>query len=79
MRIFEGLQIVDDDLLLAIAPNYLHEAVAKWWKVQHEISGSTGMTWEAFGQPFLNEFFPTILRERKWVDFKKLVQRTLMV
>ena len=71
-NILESLQLVDDDLKMATAPFYLKGEAAKWWKGKKVALGRNRITWEAFKELFLDQYFPDMQREKKREEFMNL-------
>ena len=57
----------------------LRDSAESWWRSIRDSRDISGMTWETFCQLFLERHFPSVIRDRKNLEFIILIQGGMSV
>ena len=79
VKCIQALNIENDTTYIQLATFQLWDSAEIWWRSIRDTRDATGMTWIAFRELFLAQYFPQIIQDAKLNEFMNLIKGTSTV
>ena len=68
-KCFEILCVEEDAMRIRLGTFQLRDSIESWWRSIRDSQDISDMTWEVFCQIFLEWHFPSVIRDKKNLEF----------